>query len=256
MARLIPSFMDDHTPPGERNVFNMLASGPHDWVALHSLDLAPWNRGLRTEIDFLVIVPDTGILCIEVKSQNNITFDDDKWSPPELKRSPFKQAADGRYTFYRRLRELEPQFRQLPVVHCCVFPNASFELQPNLSVQPWELLDARAFRSFSRGTDFCAGLKARMISAIDAEANLRPLDTRLSITQIETIVKTCLPIQKERPTAREEIDRREQEVNRLLREQQKPVLELTELNKRVIVTGAAWDWKNTDRDGSRKACCR
>ena len=44
MAHMIPSFVDEHTPPGERDVFNMLAAGPEDWVALHSLDLAPWNR--------------------------------------------------------------------------------------------------------------------------------------------------------------------------------------------------------------------
>ena len=55
MARLIPSSMDDYTPPGERDVFNLVAAGPDDWVALHSIDLAPWNRGLRTEIDFVII---------------------------------------------------------------------------------------------------------------------------------------------------------------------------------------------------------
>jgi hypothetical protein len=239
MARLIPSFMDDRTPSGERDVFNMLAPGPDDWVALHSLDLAPWNRGLRTEIDFLVIVPDTGILCIEVKSQDKISFENDTWSPPEIKRSPFKQAADGRHTFYRRLRELEPQLRHVPVVHCCIFPNASFELHPNLSVQPWELLDARAFRSFAHAAEFCKDLKVRMACAIGVEVNLQKLNKSLSPLQIDTIVKACLPVQKWRSTAREEIKRREQELNRILRDQQKPILELLALNDRVIVAGAA-----------------
>src|SRR5438477_724216 len=113
MARMIPSFMDDHTPPGERDVFNMIASGPDDWVVLHSLDLAPWNRGLRTEIDFLAIVPEAGILCLEVKSYENIVFAEDRWYPQEIKRSPFKQASDGRYTFHRRLIELAPQLKRL-----------------------------------------------------------------------------------------------------------------------------------------------
>jgi hypothetical protein len=239
MARLIPAFMDDRTPSGERDVFNMLAAGPDDWVALHSLDLAPWNRGLRTEIDFLVIVPDTGILCIEVKSQDSISFENDRWSPPEIKRSPFKQAADGRHTFYRRLRELEPQFRHVPVVHCCIFPNSSFELQANLSVQSWELMDARAFRSFAHAADLCKDLKVRMACAIGVEVNLQKLSKSLSPSQIETIVKACLPVQKRRPTAREEIERRGQELNRILRDQQKPVLELVSLNDRVIVAGAA-----------------
>src|ERR1700679_2617032 len=124
MARLVPSFMDDGTPPGERDVYNLLAAGPNNWVALHSLDLAPWNRGLRTEIDFVVIAPDTGILCIEVKSHETIVFDGSRWYPDTMSRSPFKQAADARYTFYRRLAELLPDFKRVPVVHCCIFPRS------------------------------------------------------------------------------------------------------------------------------------
>ena len=239
MARLIPSFMDDHTPPGERDVFNMLSAGPAEWVALHSLDLAPWNRGLRTEIDFVVIVPEIGILCIEVKSQNAISFYGDRWLPPEIKRSPFKQASDGRHTFYRRLREIGTHLRRVPTVHCCIFPNAVFDISPNLSVQPRELMDARTFRSFTRAADFCADLKARMGLAINAEETLKPLTSPLSKSEIESIVHLCLPIQKLRPTTHEEIKRREQEIERLLRDQQKPVLQIAGLNKRVVVSGAA-----------------
>src|SRR5688572_11524393 len=106
MARLIPSFMDERTPPGEREVFTLIAAGPDDWTVLHSLDLAPWNRGLRTEIDFVVLVPDKGILCIEVKSHDRISFDGSRWHPESIRRSPFKQACDGSRTFYRRLSEL------------------------------------------------------------------------------------------------------------------------------------------------------
>src|SRR5262245_59720721 len=175
MARLIPSFFDDRTPPGERDVFNMLAGGPDDWVALHSLDLAPWNRGLRTEIDFVVIIPDTGLLCHEVKSHDSISFEHGQWQPPDIKRSPFKQASDGRHTFYRRLRELAPQFSQVPVVHCCIFTRSRFDVAPNLSVPARELIDGRMFRTFSSADAFCAELKTRMRSSIAAEENLHPL---------------------------------------------------------------------------------
>jgi hypothetical protein len=239
MARLIPSFLDDRTPPGERAVFNMLAAGPDDWVALHSLDLAPWNHGLRTEIDFVVIVPDTGLLCVEVKSHETISFENGQWNPPEIRRSPFKQASDGRHTLYRRLRELAPQFRSVPVVHCCIFPKARFDLPPNLSVQPWELMDGRAFQAFAKSDAFCADLRVRMHSSIEADGSLQPLARPLSPAQIETIVSTCFPIQKRRPSAREGIQRREQEMDRLLRAQQKPVLQLAALNERVVVDGAA-----------------
>jgi hypothetical protein len=239
MARLIPSYLDDRTPPGERDVFNMLAAGPDDWVALHSLDLAPWNRGLRTEIDFVVVLPDTGLLCLEVKSHEAISFESGRWQPPEIKRSPFKQAADGRHTFYRRLRELAPQFSYVPIVHCCIFTHARFDLVPNLSVPPRELMDGRQFRAFVSADAFCADLKARVRSSVAAEDNLSPLPRPLSPVQIETIINTCLPVQKRRPGARDEIEKRQLELERLLRVQQTPVLQLAALNDRVVVSGGA-----------------
>lgn len=238
MARLIPTFLDDCTPTGERDVFHMLAGGPDDWVALHSLDLTPWNRGLRKEIDFVVIVPDTGFVCIEVKSHDVISFENGQWHPPAIRRSPFKQAADGRYTYYRRLRELAPQFSHVPVVHCCVFTHARFDLLPNLSVPARELIDGRLFRTLNP-TSFCADLKVRMRCSIEAEENLHPLAHRLAPTQVESIVTTCLPVFKRRVDARDEIKTREQEIDRFLRVQQKPVLQLVALNDRVVVSGAA-----------------
>ena len=244
MARLIHSFIDEHTPPGERDVFNMLSKGPDDWVIMHSLDLAPWNRRLRTEIDFVVIVPDCGILCIEVKSHLNISFDGSFWGPPEIKRSPFKQASDGRHTFYRNLRELAPQYSSGPVVQLCIFPNALFSLSPNLSVSQWELMDNRAFRSFKSSTDFCQDLKERILSNIDEDSNLKRLINPLSNIAVQTIVDYCVPVQKRHPDAREEIRLREQEIERILREQQKPVFQLAENNDRILVTGGAGTGKS------------
>ena len=244
MARLIPSLIDEQTPPGEREVFNMLTHGPDNWVIMHSLDLAPWNRRKRTEIDFVAIVPDCGILCIEVKSHLSITFDGSNWSPPEIKRSPFKQASDGRHIFYRNLRELAPQFRSVPVVHLCIFPSASFYLTPNLSLQPWELMDSRVFRSFRNQSDFCQDLEQRILKSIDEDCNLKRLTTPLSDKAIKTIVDYCVPVQKRRPDAREEIAQREQEIERILRDQQKPVFQLAENNDRIIVFGAAGTGKS------------
>jgi hypothetical protein len=239
MARLIPAIMDDHTPPGERDVFNMLSAGPDDWVALHSLDLAPWNRSLRTEIDFVIIVPDIGIICVEVKSHEWISFDNDRWSPSTIKRSPFKQASDGSHTFYRRLRELAPHLSTVPVVPLCIFPRANFDLQPNLSVHPWELIDGRSFRLFSCGHDLCNDLRGRIQKSITADKNLQPLSKHLSQGVIEEIVAFCLPVQKRRPDVRAEILHREEEAERILRAQQKPVLMLAALNDRLIVSGGA-----------------
>ena len=239
MARMIPSFMDERTPPGERDVFNMLNACSSEWVVLHSLDLAPWNRRRRTEIDFVIIVPDLGAMCVEVKSHENISFDGEKWSPPTIERSPFKQVADARGTFHRRLKTLAPQFASLPIVQCCVFPRSSFALLPNISVAPWELMDARAFRRFGDAKALEVDLRARIAKSIEADVDLKPLSRGLSADQIEAIIKCCVPVQKFRPGAREEINRRQHNLEQLLRAQQKPVLQLVELNERTIISGGA-----------------
>ena len=236
---MVPSFMDNRTPPGERDVFNMISAGPNDWAVLHSLDLAPWNRGLRTELDFVVIVPDIGIICIEVKSHENISFDGNRWYPQTISRSPFKQASDGRYTFYRRITDLAPALRRVPVVHCCIFPRSPFDLPSNLSVQSWELIDSRTFRSFDSGDSFCSDLKVRMQMSISADANIEPINLPLQPDRIERIIEFCLPIQKHNPGAREEIKYREKQMEKLLLTQQKPVLQLAALNERLIVNGGA-----------------
>jgi hypothetical protein len=239
MARLIPAFADERTPPGERDVFNLIAGGPDGWVAIHSLDLTPWNRGLRTEVDFVIIAPETGVVCVEVKSHEQITFEGDRWQPPQISRSPFKQAADARHTFYRRLRDAAPQFRHVPIVHCCIFPRSAFDIRPNLSVQPWELIEARSFHGFNDGMAFCVHLRSHMLQAIRADQSLQPLQSALSSRQVEEIVGLCLPVQTRRANAREGIERRQQDVERILREQQKPVMQLAMQNPRVVIQGAA-----------------
>jgi hypothetical protein len=239
MARLIPAFMEDRTPPGEKDVFSLLAAGPDDWIALHALDLAPWNRGLRTEIDFVVLVPERGILCIEVKSHDRIAFDGNRWHPESIRRSPFKQACDGSHTFHRRLVELAPRFRDVPVVHCCIFPRATFELTPNLSIQRWEVMDSREFRSFGSATEFCAELGRRIELGIAANGKLSRLARPMTRADLDAIVSNCVPIQRFHPNAREEIKQRELDLSRVLLEQQKPALELAKLNPRIVVSGGA-----------------
>jgi hypothetical protein len=239
MARLIPAFTDDSTPPGERDVFNLLAGGPDDWVVLHSLDVAPWNQNRRTEIDFLLIIPETGILCVEVKSHSHISFSEQGWQPVSLTRSPFKQALDARYAFLRGLKQIAPNFAEIPVMHLCIFPRARFEVPPNLSIKEWELIDAAAFQKFHNGMELCADISRRFSHAIIADPKVIPLSERLNQHQVDDIVRRCVPIQKPRTDKREEIEKRAADAERVLRDQQKPVLKLAELNDQVIVSGGA-----------------
>lgn len=240
MARLIPSFIDETAPPGERDVFNMLAGAPDDWTILHSLDLAPWERGRRTEVDFVLIIPDLGVACIEVKSHPSITFDGNRWYPDTIKRSPIRQARDCSYSLRGQLTTFATYVNEIPFVHLCIFPNAPFDVPKTVSVRPWEIMDCRAFRSFRTATEFAADVRVRIAHAIQDEV---PKSTRLrqplSPERVDKLVSMCHPIQKRRPDTEEQRQRRRHALEALLRDQQKPILSLWDTNERILVTGGA-----------------
>lgn len=242
--RMIPAFIDESAPPGEIDVFLKLESSRHDWVVIHSLDLAPYNNYRRTEIDFVILIPDVGILCVEVKSHREIGFDGSRWYPDSITKPPFRQAQDARFALRRRLVDRLPAFAHVPVIHCCIFPRADFAVPVNVSIQPFEVMDRGRFSGCRTGEAFCDTLKRMAQLAIGADPQISPLKTLLSISLRDEFIKFCFPIRKRRPEKDAEIRYREAELEERLREQQRPVLRLTEYNPRVLVEGGAGTGKS------------
>ena len=117
---MIPSFIDPDTAPGEVDVYNMLAHGPDDWIVFHQVDLTSTLRGTiksRREIDFLIVIPKAGIMCIEVKSHEGIHFDGKFWHPSTIKQDPFKQSLNARYALKRHLDSQGQELACIPLVH-------------------------------------------------------------------------------------------------------------------------------------------
>ena len=105
MAWMIPPQIDPRSnpPPGEEKLFRELQDDPDtkDWIVLHSLDVAAHHRRVAGEVDFVVIIPGMGVLCLEVKSHDLIECRNGEWlfgKHHKKGHSPFRQA------FGRRLR--------------------------------------------------------------------------------------------------------------------------------------------------------
>ncbi len=105
MARMIPPRMDSEGIGSERRIFDLLRDDPQtkDWTVLHSLGLARRKTGPYGEIDFVVIIPGVGIICLEVKG-GRISCQDGIWRTMDrhgrsfqLRKSPYMQARDGMY---------------------------------------------------------------------------------------------------------------------------------------------------------------
>lgn len=251
MATIIPSYIDESTPPGEREVFSYLQSAPADWVIFHSLDLTPFNRGKQTEIDFVVVIPDLGILCVEIKSHEFIHFDGSKWSPSTgsspIKRSPFKQSNDAKFAFIDHLGSRGISYQRIPVYNAVMFPRSSFEMCDGLYFESWNFYDSRRLSRLVREGRFHDELKLGLDRSVRENSDyVRPLAGPISRGTIESLKALCAPIQKFRLTKKEEIRLREQEAFEKLRLQQKSILgqifdlnprEL--LNPRCLIKGAA-----------------
>ena len=68
MANMIPPQIDnDRVSASERRIFGLLEADPgaDDWTVLHSLGVARREVGPFGEIDFVVIIPGQGIICLE-----------------------------------------------------------------------------------------------------------------------------------------------------------------------------------------------
>ena len=118
MARMIPAVVPRFTQDrkkyrAEKQVFDLLREDPgtRGWTVIHSVLLKERDKGpvaVHGEIDFVVIVPGEGIVCLEVKG-GGFTRKGDLWYRPgdskPLKETPFEQARQSMYAFLRLLQE-------------------------------------------------------------------------------------------------------------------------------------------------------
>ncbi len=135
MAKMIPARIDDdRVSAGERRVFGLLENDPAtaEWTVLHSLGIARRPTGPYGEIDFVIIIPGEGIICLEIKG-GRISCEAGVWRTTDrhgslatLKKSPFLQARDSmfalRNAIVRHFGEAAPEAR-CPIGCAVVFPD-------------------------------------------------------------------------------------------------------------------------------------
>lgn len=240
MPRMIPNICVENPSPGENRMFPVLDhDAPADWVVLCGLDIAPWNNNKQTEIDFLVIMPDRGILCIEVKGHAEIQYIGGVWhlGRDRKSRDPFKQADKAKYAFINRIQASLPSLASVPIQRCVVFPIASFNLPTNISVHPWEFMDGPAFENHVANGTIATFLK----TCIDKSNNLqrRSLRQRLTDNQINDLIGFLRPTIRNEPSFKQQREMQQKELEQKLNVQQAPVLNLLKENQRILVDGGA-----------------
>lgn len=81
MAQVLSRIPVQNIQRGERLVYDAMAKLPENWVVFHSCkeDYREDNRYVHYEADFVVLVPERGIVVIEVKDWPQIRVQDGRW---------------------------------------------------------------------------------------------------------------------------------------------------------------------------------
>ncbi|MCU1305279.1 MAG: helicase [Candidatus Sulfotelmatobacter sp.] len=172
MAKMIPPHWHEKTPSSEQRIFNMLQNDPAtvDWVVLHSLNLKQSGTRPYGEIDFVVLIPAAGVICLEVKG-GRVACANGTWTSTDsfgkthtLKRSPFKQAQEGMHELRAGLEERlkrTPIFYQVPFGYAVVFTDV--EAPPaDIGTEPWEVIDCHGLT---------AGIAGLLVKAVKQQRN-------------------------------------------------------------------------------------
>lgn len=246
MTRMIPRVIDPDTPsPGEVEVFNRLRDDPatEGWVALHSLDLMNHPQQLQGEIDFVIIVPGRGVLCLEVKAHRYVRRDGTgMWqlgSDPPSARGPFKQASEAMHALKGRLRERRPQLAGVLFWSAVCFTAVDFNLKSE-EWHEWQVIDSAALRSRPISNCVVGVLSNATRHAVSSPGGqwFNPSAGEPSAAQCADIANALRPEFEvyQSPKARRRL--RDEELRRYT-EEQFAALDAMEANPRVIFEGAA-----------------
>jgi len=147
MAKMIPPTFSSNTPVGEIEFFKKLKDDPgcDGWVALHSLDLKRHLSKIEGELDMVILVPNQGILCIELKGCD-VKRVDGKWIYPYETsiEGPFKQASKGMHSLRKYLIDKDPIFQSTLFFSAVIFTRIDFD-EKSPEWHPWQFIDKKLF---------------------------------------------------------------------------------------------------------------
>ena len=152
MSRMIPPYVSDSVKStGEKQIFNLFKNDPgtKDWIVLHSLALAKHTKQLYGEIDFVVLAPNLGIFCLEVKS-GRISRKEGVWEFTNrfgeittATRGPFQQAREAMFSLMEAIRKQygkQNRFNRLLFGYGVMFPHILFSAK-DLESEWWQIYD-------------------------------------------------------------------------------------------------------------------
>jgi hypothetical protein len=247
-ALIFPRFCPADAPPGEHEIFKMLSedSGARGWIVLHSLDIAEHVRTSQGEADFIVLIPNEGVLVLEIKSHKSIKIDERGWwlgnaTKPD-KRGPFRQASEALHSIkdYLQGRDLA---NGLLFVSAVIFTAVPFQIH-SPEWHDWQVLDKE--RLHARPISLSLFNIVRKARNFYASKNLAWMKHEMSASP-EKLAKVLHVLRPRFAILSSPLERRKQLEDGLKRstEEQLRIIDEAAENPRLLVTGLAGTGKTT-----------
>lgn len=138
MAEMIPVHPIGNCPSSERKVFMALNRGlPGTCKVFHRVAWqsvgGPDERPMDGETDFVIIHPEKGIVCLEVKGGGISCDGQGQWHSKDKNgkkhkiKDPISQAVQSKHTLFRYLKFNECIDGRVNLGHCIAFPDCSYD---------------------------------------------------------------------------------------------------------------------------------
>ena len=242
---MIPDYCITESP-GEEKLFQLLrdSSSTKDWTILHSLHIARHVSKAKGEADFVILIPEMGVLVLEVKSHLKISVTDGVWkfgSENTPHESPFVQAERAMFSIRRNLIERLSFAKHTTFLNVCWFTELDFPKTDAFEWKGWQVLNSDDLKNPANSLieSFENGIK-HLQSSISKNIGLNISFNSLQIAQIIEQLRPNFEFSLSEKVIRSE--RKRQLVNFV--EDQFAALDYFSLIPRVIFKGPAGTGKS------------
>ena len=226
---------------GEKVLFEKLHKSEviKEGLGLHSLNLAEHPSQAEGEADFVLLIPNKGILVIEVKDHTKVAYKDGKWilgNDLPIVGGPIKQAKEACYSIVEYVKSNLREAARIPVAYCVWFTKTDFTPPESIEWEKWQFLNINNLEDVEKAIlntmdsaiqNFQTRRETRFITANDFTPELLQKTGELLRPRFEYLLS-------------ESVQRRlrKSELTKLLEEQYE-VIDGMEDNRQVLISGPA-----------------
>lgn len=154
MIELLPSILNrsDVDSPGELDLYNIFKKFQQDkdWIIYHSLEITKHIRQKNGQADFVIIIPNRGVIIVEVKHSINVERREGIWYLSGLdpsSKSPWSQAKENSESLRRIASRNWPNCKNILFTHLVVFTRSEFNQSSPSEWERWQFINAKQLDS-------------------------------------------------------------------------------------------------------------